>query len=201
MVPLLLALAHAEPTIYTASAPEGEAQLRTWLASEPTVSMTIDTGALVVSCPLAARCDENAPYWAVHSRDVYISFDPAVLSDQSLASLQENLSYINIRQRIPLGGEWEAGLSRPYRVEDGGVTVEGYDGGRLRVRITQPTSALSSMLYVPRCVESNLRKLPEGCDAYLTNAEIPTQIVIDLPVTFAPRDCTGDNTEGCGRLP
>ena len=179
-------------TVHTSAGPEGVAVIKEWLTKHPEgIELTIDTGALEV---FIGSCIESPHYWSVHGGEekVYLSFGPEVHQDFGLESLQKNLRYANLHYKIPLADGWVGGINHytPFRVENGGVTVEDYADGRITLHITQPAVEISAInLSDPRCVEEGANSLPKSCTSLVYDMQVPTSIRIHLPIPAAGQGC------------
>ena len=196
----LLSFAHASPmTVHQSSGSEAITVIEKWLAAHPEgLDLSIDSGALDV---FIGSCIENPHYWAVRGgeEEVYISFGPEVHEDFGLESLQQNLRYVNIHHKIQLAEGWLGGINHytPFRVENGGVTVEDYADGRVTLKITQPAVELSAInMKDSPCLAEGANRLPKSCYGMVYDMQIPTSIVINLPIPVPGEGCDDGKPSG-----
>lgn len=196
-----------EPAASPRPAPASEVDtlLDAWLSAHADgLEIVVDAGALRVHCPIGIHCDENFDYWAVKGGEpnVYISFEPGVLSRFDREGLQDALSYVNVRYRVELGPDWDVAINpfSPFRVEDGGMTVESYEGGILALTIEQPITHLyGAKTGDARCRPPADGAMPPGCAVSRSDLALPVTIRIRLPIPSTGLDCTdGMSNPACG---
>ena len=184
---------------------EADRRLDAWLqANAEGVEITIDSGALQVSCPVGVLCDEHFDYWAVRGGDtpVYISFEASVLRSFDRAGLQAALRHVSVGYTIDVGPQWQAVINPfyPFDVEQGGLTVERYAEGRIALTIAQDiTHVYGQKLGDPRCHPPEDASMPEGCEIRRVDLSIPAIIRIELPIPSEGLDCrAGQADPACG---
>lgn len=196
MIPLLvlLAPAFANPiSVHQPSGNEGVDAITSWLAEHPAgIQTNITSGQLEV---YPGSCVETPHYWAIMGGDqkIYVSFGPEVHADFSAESLQKHLRYMNLHFKIQLNESWVAGINNftPFRTENGGITVEDFSNGRLRLRLEQPAVQLFAInTGSAKCVSEDAHGgMPPGCTAYVSDLQVPTDIQIDLPMPNPGEGC------------
>jgi len=184
---------------------EVDRRLDAWLeAHAEGVEITIDSGALQVSCPVGVLCDENFDYWAVRGGDtpVYISFEASVLRSFDREGLQAALRYVSVGHAIDVGAQWQAVINPfyPFHTEDGGMTVERYAEGRIALTIVQDiTHVYGQKIGDPGCHPPEDAGMPAGCEVRRVDLAIPAIIRIDLPIPSEALDCrAGQRSPACG---
>ena len=99
---------------------------------------------------------------------------------------------MNIHHKIQLAEGWLEGINHytPFRVENGGVFVEDYANGRVTVKISQPAVELSAInVKDSACLAEGANRLPRSCYGMVDELQIPTSIVIDLPIPVPGEGC------------
>ena len=156
--------------------------------SEPSRSSSSPTtlGTLEIACPIGVVCDENFDYRAyrLDTDELYLSlsFDPSIVLDRDLESLQEAFNYANLRLRFPDRSDDE---NVRYYAQDRDpireLTFTSFEDSRLRFslsgefdRVTEETSDDSN----PDCSTGDILGL---CYRDL-DADISYDIEFDLEI-------------------
>ena len=96
-----------------------------------------------------------------------LSFEASVLQAFSREGLQAALRYADVAYSIDISPEWQVQINpfSPFRVEDGGMTVERYEQGRIGLTIVQDiTHVYGRRRTDPRCSPPEDASMPDGCE-------------------------------------
>ena len=104
-----------------------------------------------------------------------------MVDDFTLRGLREHFSYVSMELELLEQQRWKVVLDANVvsRKEDGHVTIESFDDGRMRMLVKRQSTNLWATLDAPHCTPPEDAPLPADC-AVSRKVQIPIEVRIDL---------------------